>query len=74
MQKICKYLSFGAVALLIVYMSVASVLEKFYGTDAVMKWGYHSPVFLALWAAAALSGAVYLYFRIIKGRSRKFLL
>lgn len=71
MQKICKYLSFGAVALLIVYMSVASVLEKFYGTDAVMKWGYHSPVFLALWAAAALSGAVYLYFRIIKGRSRK---
>ena len=71
MQRICKCLSFGAVALLIIYMAVASVLEKFCGTDAVMKWAYHSPVFVAFWALAALSGSVYLYFRIIKGRNWK---
>lgn len=61
-------MSFGAIALLIVYMASASVLEKFYGTGAVMKWGYHSPVFIGLWAAAALSGIACLYLKIIKGR------
>ena len=67
--KICKYLSFGFVALLTVYMAVASVLEKFHGTDAVMKWAYHSPVFIAMWALAAASGIVYVYFRLVKGRA-----
>lgn len=61
-------MSFGAIALLIVYMASASVLEKFYGTGAVMKWGYHSPVFIGLWATAALSGVACLYLKIIKGR------
>ena len=63
-------MSFGAIALLIVYMASASVLEKFYGTDAVMKWGYRSAGFAALWAIAALSGIIYLYFKIIRGRNR----
>ena len=67
--KICKYLSFGFISLLAVYMAVASVLEKFHGTDAVMKWAYHSPVFIALWALAAASGIVYVYFRLVKGRA-----
>ena len=63
-------MSFGAIALLIVYMASASVLEKFYWTDAVMKWGYRSAGFAALWAIAALSGIIYLYFKIIRGRNR----
>lgn len=68
-MKTCKYISFGAIALLIIYMAIASVLEKFCGTDAVMKWGYHSPVFIAMWAVAALSGISYLYKEVIKGRT-----
>ena len=42
MSRICKYLSFGSVAVLILYMAAMTVLEKFLGTEAAMKWGYHS--------------------------------
>lgn len=58
-MKICKYLSFGSVAALILYMAAMTVLEKFSGTDAAMKWGYHSVVFIVLWALAAVSGIIY---------------
>lgn len=64
--RICKYLSFGSVAVLAFYMAIASVLEKFYGTDAVMKWGYHSAVFIVLWAVAAISGLAYLFMRLCR--------
>lgn len=57
-HKICRYLSFGTIALLIVYMAVSTVLEKVSGTAAAMEWGYHSPLFIAMWAVAAVSGAV----------------
>lgn len=69
--KICKYLSFGSIAVLAVYMAAASVLEKFHGADAVMEWGYHSPVFIALWAVAALAGAVTLYGSAVRSRKRQ---
>lgn len=59
--RICKYLSFGSIAVLVVYMAVLTVLEKISGTGAVMDGGYHSFPFIALWALAAVSGLV-LYF------------
>ena len=55
--RICKYLSFGSIAILILYMAATTVLEKFSGTAAAMKWGYHSLPFIALWAVAAVCGA-----------------
>ena len=59
MSRICKYLSFGSVAVLILYMAAMTVLEKFLGTEAAMKWGYHSAVFIALWAVTAVSGVAF---------------
>ena len=58
-EKICKYLSFGSTAALILYMAAMTVLEKYSGTASAMKWGYHSVPFMALWALALVSGAVY---------------
>ena len=52
--RICKYLSFGSIAILILYMAATTVLEKFSGTAAAMKWGYHSLPFIALWAVCLL--------------------
>ncbi len=58
-RKVCKYAAFASVALLIIYMAAMTVLEKYSGTAVAMKWGYHSPLFIALWAIAALAGACY---------------
>ena len=60
-DKICKCLSFGTIALLIVYMAVLTVLEKVSGTAAVMDFGYRSAVFIALWAVAAVSGLIHYF-------------
>ena len=57
--RICKYLSFGSIAILIIYMAATTVLEKFSGTAAAMKWGYHSLPFIALWAVSAVCGAAF---------------
>lgn len=59
LEKFCKYLSFGSIAVLILYMAAMTVLEKFSGTAAAMRWGYHSAFFIALWALALVSGVVY---------------
>lgn len=55
-----KYLSFGAVAFLVLIMGVATVLEKLYDTSFVSKFIYGSPYFIALWGICALAGLCYL--------------
>ncbi len=60
MKRICKYLSFGAAAVLIVMMMAATVVEKIHGTPMAFQWFYHSPLFLILWAVAAVAGLLYL--------------
>ncbi len=54
-EKICKYLSFGSIAVLALYMAAMTVLEKYSGTEAAMLRGYHSVPFIVLWAVAAVS-------------------
>lgn len=51
-----KILSFGTVAILIIAMTAATVLEKSKGGQAAFELIYHNPVFIALWAIAAVSG------------------
>lgn len=68
LEKICKYLSFGAIAVLVAYMAAMTVLEKFSGTAAAMEWGYHSAVFIALWAVAAVAGTA---FYLVEGKIGK---
>ena len=60
MKRTCKYLSYGAAAVLIVMMMAATVVEKLHGTPVAFQWFYHSPLFLILWAVAAVAGLVYL--------------
>ena len=61
MKKTCKYLSFGALAVLIVMMMAATVVEKLRGSAAAFQWFYHSPLFIALWAVAAVAGLAFLF-------------
>ena len=62
-EKICKYLSFGSIAVLALYMAAMTVLEKFSGTEAAMRWGYHSVPFIILWAVTAVSGLAFYVMR-----------
>lgn len=43
-------------AVLIVAMMAATVLEKVLGTPFAFRWVYHNPLFFILWAVAAFSG------------------
>ena len=62
-RNIWKYLSFGTVAVLIVMMMAATVLEKLKGSPEAFRLVYHHPVFMVLWAVTALSGLVWLFKR-----------
>ena len=57
---IFRNIAFGCAAILVVFMAVISVFGKLAGTEAAMEYGYHSPVFIALWAAVAVSGAIWM--------------
>ena len=59
-MKRTKYLSYGAMAALILMMMAATVVEKTSGTDTAFRWVYHNPLFLALWAMAAVCGLIFL--------------
>ena len=67
-QKTLKRISYGAMAVLIVAMMAATVLESLYGTDFALRWVYHNPVFIALWGVAAVSG---LWLLLVRGAMRK---
>ena len=60
MKRTCKYLSFGAAAVLIAMMMAATVVERLHGTPVAFQWFYHSPLFIVLWAVAAIAGLIYL--------------
>ena len=74
MKKTAKYLSFGSLAALIVMMMAATVLERLRGTDFAFQWFYHNPVFIALWAVAAVCGLCWLVSQGVTKRFFTFLL
>ena len=43
MKRTCKYLAFGAAAVLIALMMAATVGERLQGTPVASGWSYHSP-------------------------------
>jgi len=55
-------------AAVIVMMMAATVIEKMQGTDVAFRLVYHSPVFFALWAVAALAGLLWLFDRGVAKR------
>ena len=54
--RILVILSFGALAVVILVMMAATILEKTNGSSVAFRWVYHNPVFFVLWAVAAVSG------------------
>ncbi len=50
-------------AAVILMMMAATVIEKTRGSEVSSKWFYHNPLFIAFWAAAAVSGLVYIFSR-----------
>ena len=60
MKRTCKYLSYGAAAVLIVMMMAATVVEKVKGTPVAFDMFYHHPLFITLWAVTAVAGLIYL--------------
>ena len=69
MKKTAKYLSFGSLAVLIVMMVAATILERLHGTDFAFRHIYHSPVFIALWGITAVCGLCWL---ISRGTIKRF--
>ena len=67
-DRIIKYTAIGSAAAVILMMAAATVVEKLYGTERALSGFYHSPVFIALWAVAAVAG---LWLMIRRGTIRK---
>ncbi len=59
-NKVLKYLSFGTLALIVLAMMGATVLEKVKGTPAALNAVYHSPVVITLWIICCVSVIVLL--------------
>jgi ABC-type transport system involved in cytochrome c biogenesis permease subunit len=55
-DKILKYTVIGTAAAVILMMAAATVIERLYGTDRALSIAYHNPIFIVLWAVAAISG------------------
>ena len=53
-------------AVLILLMMAATVLEKRLGTPAAFRWVYHNPAFIALWGVVAASGIAWLLARRVQ--------
>ena len=49
-------------------MTAATVVERLGGSEAAFRYFYHSPLFMALWAAAAIFGLIYLFSKKLKRR------
>ncbi len=63
-SKTLKILSYGSMAILILMMMAATFVERFHGADTAQRVIYHHPVFIALWAVAAISGLTLLLRRL----------
>lgn len=61
-QKFFKHISFISLAVTIVMMVAATIVEKFHGSEYALDTIYHSPVFFALWAITAICGLCYIFF------------
>ena len=63
MKKVCKYLSYTAMAAVTLAMMAATVLEKLRGSDFALEHIYHSPWFIALLGLGAAAGILFLLSR-----------
>ena len=57
--KLLKITAFGSMALLMLTLIIATLLEKLYGTSFALKEIYHSIWFIAIWSLLAVSAMTY---------------
>lgn len=60
MKRLLKIISFGAVALLVVILIAATVIENISGSPFAIENIYHSWWFIALWALLAVTAVLYI--------------
>lgn len=60
-MRLLKISCFGSLAVVIMMMAAATVLEKIYGTEVAFRTFYHSFAFIGLWSVIILTGAMYLW-------------
>lgn len=60
MKKPLKTLSFGAAAVIVTVLVVATILEKLCGSLFVVEYFYHSWWFVALWVLIAVTATAYI--------------
>ena len=68
MKKASKYISYGAMAAVILAMAAATVLEKLKGPESALATVYHSTWFMVLWGVLAVFGMVLLLSRDVSRR------
>ena len=62
-MRILKRLAFGALALMLVVLATATVVEKISGTHQAHEWFYNNLALAILWLVIALSGLAYILMR-----------
>ena len=62
-MKILKRLAFGSLALMLLVLATASVVEKISGTHQAHAWFYDNLGFAVLWLVIVLSGLAYILLR-----------
>lgn len=60
MKSLLKTLSFGAAAVIVTVLVVATILENLFGSPFAIENIYHSPWFIALWALLAMTATAYI--------------
>ena len=73
-SKVYKILSYGSLAVAVVLMAAATVIERLHGTEEALSRIYHHPVFFALWAVMAVAGMILLVRRVPLRRPATLLL
>ena len=73
-MKLLRTLSFSLTGLLVLFMMVATLLEKQYGMDFAARYIYGSPLFVVCWGVLAVSSILYLWCRRVQKQPLTFLL
>lgn len=55
-KSFLQVIGFGTMAVNILLMMAATILEKLYGSFTAFSWVYHNPVFFVLWVVTAVCG------------------
>ena len=66
-MKLLKRTAFSLLGILLLILTIATILEKIYGTDFVNEYIYSSVPFVILWGVTAITSLLY----IIKSKLHK---